>query len=139
LWDLDTKSCIRVFKGHVGQVQQVLPIQITDREDEEAESGFFPEAPTRPSPPAHIITGALDSTMKVWDVKTGKCVRTLFGHVEGVWGLAADSLRLISGAEDRMVKVWDVKTGKCRRTITGHSGPVTCVGLSDSKLVTGSE
>ena len=25
LWDLDTRSCIRVFEGHVGQVQQVLP------------------------------------------------------------------------------------------------------------------
>ncbi|RPA83635.1 WD40 repeat-like protein [Ascobolus immersus RN42] len=139
LWDLDTKSCIRVFKGHVGQVQQVLPIQVSDREDEEEDSGFFPETPGRPSPPANIITSGLDCTMKVWDVKTGKCTGTLFGHVEGVWGIAADSLRLVSGGQDRMVKVWDVKTGKCRRTITGHSGPVTCVGLSDSKLVTGSE
>ncbi|KKA17661.1 E3 ubiquitin ligase complex SCF subunit sconB [Rasamsonia emersonii CBS 393.64] len=26
LWDLDTKTCIRTFHGHVGQVQQVVPL-----------------------------------------------------------------------------------------------------------------
>lgn len=162
LWDLDTKSCIRTLEGHVGQVQQVLPMP-ADYEPEEdnhehddgsstastadvllpgdirAGYGYAFADPSRPLPPRYIMTGALDSTVRLWDVSTGKCLKTFFGHVEGVWALAADTLRVVSGAEDRMVKVWDSRTGKCERTFTGHAGPVTCIGLSDSRMVTGSE
>ena len=174
LWDLDSKSCIKVFEGHVGQVQQVLPLPSEfDFEDDTANSDErddasthssssqeqsvihihsnppqsqssafgpgFATTPCRPDPPRYMLTSALDSTIRLWDVSTGKCLRTFFGHVEGVWALAADTLRVVSGAEDRMVKVWDTRSGKCERTFTGHAGPVTCIGLSDSRMCTGSE
>jgi F-box and WD-40 domain protein MET30 len=163
LWDLDTKRTIRVFEGHVGQVQQVtlLPAEY-EPEDIDAEEGddgsstasicdrnATPAPPTtstfenwptsRPRPARYMITAGLDSTVRLWDVSTGRCLKTFFGHVEGVWALAGDSLRVVSGAEDRMVKVWDARAGKCLRTFTGHAGPVTCIGLSDSRMVTGSE
>lgn len=63
----------------------------------------------------------------------------MFGHVEGIWGLVGDSLRMVTGANDAMVKIWDPRSGKCERTFTGHTGPVTCVGLSDSRMASGSE
>jgi F-box/WD-40 domain protein MET30 len=165
LWDLDTKTCIKVFEGHVGQVQQVLPLP-ADYEPEDAdidedrsdtasttshhELNSRPTSPPpqpfgplfaagRPAPPRYMLTGALDSTVRLWDVATGKCIKTMFGHVEGVWAVAADTLRVISGAEDRMVKVWDARTGRCERTFGGHEGPVTCVALSDSRMCSGSE
>jgi F-box/WD-40 domain protein MET30 len=172
LWDLDTQKCIRIFEGHTGQVQQVLPLPHEfDLEDEEmdrsvedsstpnsSQEQYFPHPPSyeasshvsaryhetfgsadRPSPPKYILTSGLDSTIRLWEVATGRCIRTLFGHVEGVWALGADTLRVVSGAEDRMVKVWDPRTGKCDRTFTGHQGPVTCIGLSDSRMCSGSE
>ncbi|KAH1604032.1 hypothetical protein KXX44_002953 [Aspergillus fumigatus] len=174
LWDLDTKSCIRTFHGHVGQVQQVVPLpREFEFEDHDVEcendnvsvtSGDSPAASPqalpgfdgqtsdtpssafgpafddgRPSPPRYIVTSALDSTIRLWETSSGRCLRTFFGHLEGVWALAADTLRIVSGAEDRMVKIWDPRTGKCERTFTGHSGPVTCIGLGDSRFATGSE
>lgn len=30
-----------------------------------------------------LVSGALDNTVKQWDVNTGNCLRTLFGHIEG--------------------------------------------------------
>ncbi|KAL8711965.1 MAG: hypothetical protein Q9220_003661 [cf. Caloplaca sp. 1 TL-2023] len=99
--------------------------------------GFSPNN-ERPLPPRYMLTSALDSTIRLWDTTTGKCLHTYFGHLEGVWALAADTLRIVSGAEDRMVKVWDPKKGY-ERTFTGHAGPVTCIGLGDSRLCTGSE
>ncbi|KAE8375761.1 putative E3 ubiquitin ligase complex SCF subunit sconB [Aspergillus bertholletiae] len=172
LWDLDTKACIRTFHGHVGQVQQVVPLpREFEFEEHDAEcdndnmstvsgdteltahqavpglesqatetSAFGPSFDNgRPAPPRYIVTSALDSTIRLWETTTGRCLRTFFGHLEGVWSLGADTLRIVSGAEDRMVKIWDPRTGKCERTFTGHSGPVTCIGLGDSRFATGSE
>ncbi|PGH04342.1 hypothetical protein AJ79_07122 [Helicocarpus griseus UAMH5409] len=182
LWDLDTGNYICSYEGHVGQVQQVLPLpREFDFEEHDAEcaddgqsmtSGgaeseyefhhdhrSFSEQPAgsppplqavspcfdavfkdgRPTPPRYMLTAALDSTLRLWEVPTGRCLRTFFGHVEGVWALGADTLRLVSGAQDNMAKVWDPRTGRCERTFTGHSGPVTCIGLSDSRFATGSE
>ncbi|MCJ1312832.1 hypothetical protein MMC25_006508 [Agyrium rufum] len=176
LWDLDTKSTIKIYKGHVGQVQQVLPLPPEFELDDDANDGdgtsdddaasatstsalatisaaiaysaharaavTFAEpfhAADRPLPPRYMLTGALDSTIRLWDVHTGKCIRTFFGHIEGIWALGADTLRIVSGSEDRTVKVWDARTGKCERNFTGHAGPVTCIGLSDSRICTGSE
>ncbi|KAE8354922.1 putative E3 ubiquitin ligase complex SCF subunit sconB [Aspergillus coremiiformis] len=172
LWDLDTKTCIRTFHGHVGQVQQVVPLpREFEFEEHDAEcdndnlsttsgdiepsslqaalglesnasqmSVFGPSFENgRPAPPRYIATSALDSTIRLWETTTGRCLRTFFGHLEGVWALGADTLRIVSGAEDRMVKIWDPRTGKCERTFTGHSGPVTCIGLGDSRFATGSE
>lgn len=82
-----------------------------------------------------MLTGALDSTIRLWHVPSGRCLRTFFGHLEGIWSIAADTLRVVSGAEDRMIKVWDVRSGLCERTFTGHRGAVNCVALvSGQKL-----
>lgn len=162
LWDLDTKTCIKKYEGHVGQVQQILLLPAdyeldegdSVEDDTSSSTSSFDEssrevkepygsasiwAPNRPLPPRYILTSALDATIRMWDVSTGRCLKTLFGHLEGVWALAGDTLRVVSGAQDRMVKMWDARSGKCERTFTGHTGPVTCIGLSDSRMCTGSE
>jgi F-box/WD-40 domain protein MET30 len=162
LWDLDTMKTIKTFEGHVGQVQQVtlLPaeyepddVETEDTDDgtsstssftdlnipDEFSASVFESWPkNRPLPPKYMLTGALDSTIRLWDVISGRCLKTFFGHVEGVWALAGDTLRVVSGAEDRMVKVWDARTGKCEKTFSGHTGAVSCIGLSDSRMCTGS-
>ncbi|CCG22794.1 ubiquitin ligase complex component [Candida orthopsilosis Co 90-125] len=94
--------------------------------------------PATNSFPTHILTSSLDNTIKLWDVSTGKCIRTQFGHIEGVWSIAADTFRIISGAHDRMIKVWDLQNGKCLHTF-GNAASVSCVALSDSKFVSGLE
>jgi F-box and WD-40 domain protein MET30 len=170
LWDLDTHLCIKTFEGHVGQVQQVLPLpaefeideddfvaqasndmsdtaslasdQPNDRPVDTPEAALaplFPDDPDRPQPPSYMLTGSLDGTIRLWHIPSGRCIHRFFGHVEGVWSLAADTLRLVSGAEDKTIKIWDPRTGKHERTLTGHTGPVNCVGLSDSRLISGSE
>ncbi|TIC11749.1 WD40 repeat-like protein [Wallemia mellicola] len=83
-----------------------------------------------------LVSGALDNTVKLWDVNNGTCARTLFGHIEGIWSIDADRLRIVSTSHDRTVKVWDTDTGKCLATLVGHAGAVTAVQLSGDKIVT---
>jgi F-box/WD-40 domain protein MET30 len=53
-----------------------------------------------------LISGSLDNTIKMWDIETGETVRTFFGHIEGLWAIASDKLRLVSGSHDRTIKVF---------------------------------
>ena len=175
LWDLDTQTCIKTFEGHVGQVQQVLPLpddfEFEDEKTQEADTvsvasnrsntpalcsslsslsdstvdeeraaygPLFTENPERPLPPRFMLTGSLDNTMRLWSTATGRTLQHYFGHVEGIWGLAGNTLRFVTGANDATVKIWE-PSGKCSRTFTGHAGPVTCVGLSDSRMASGGE
>ncbi|KFA66074.1 hypothetical protein S40285_08145 [Stachybotrys chlorohalonatus IBT 40285] len=99
----------------------------------------FTSDPSRPLPPLYMLTGGLDNTVRLWDTASGRCIRSMFGHVEGIWGLVGDTLRVVTGANDSMTKIWEPRSGKCERSFTGHAGPVTCVGLSDSRMASGSE
>jgi F-box/WD-40 domain protein MET30 len=165
MWDLDTKRCIKSFQGHVGQVQQILlmppdfepdevnvddaasvhsgrsvsPVPTEPEDSADAYGADFVADPNRPRPPRYMLTGGLDNTVRLWDTASGRCIRSMFGHVEGIWGLVGDTLRVVTGANDSMAKIWEPRSGKCERSFTGHAGPVTCVGLSDSRMASGSE
>ena len=106
LWNLDTRECVRTFVGHVGQVQCVIPLapSLLSECDDDGQT----EIKMRDSRcisytegSSHVVSSALDNTVKIWRTEDGKCIKTLFGHVEGVWALAADTLRLVSGGHDR--------------------------------------
>lgn len=219
LWDLTSRSCVRMFTGHVGQVQglklllvdppceeeaaarenggapsakelranppSILPhfagINVPSRADQPVfdtppifptstnfdhydtlhaissathAPSFLPEfaslgrspSPPLPPPPAVkrgpipvLISGSLDNTIRVWDVESGNAITTLFGHIEGVWAVASDKLRLVSASHDRTIKVWVREEGRCMATLVGHRGAVTCLALGDDKIVSGSD
>lgn len=86
-----------------------------------------------------IMSSSLDNTIKIWDLNTGQCLRTLFGHVQGIWGLAFDKLRIVSGSHDKTLRVWDTESGKCLYALEGHNGPVTAVALSDTRIVSAAD
>jgi F-box/WD-40 domain protein MET30 len=134
LWDLRTRACIRQFKGHVGQVQSIKMIfsdvetarrhvqqgnglLLNDQQQRNANSHASSATPTPPKSPLQVedeestgtrpllISCSLDNTLKLWDVETGQDLMTYFGHIEGVWAVASDKLRLVSASHDRTIKV----------------------------------
>jgi len=79
-----------------------------------------------------LASGSWDSTVKVWEVATGRELRTLRGHGGPVLAVAvsADGRWLASGSHDRIVKVWEVETGRDVRTLSGHTNQVLAVAIS---------
>ncbi len=61
----------------------------------------------------HVVSGALDGTLKLWNVESGEIVRTLVGHTNSVMTVAAVEGQLaVSGSDDGTLRLWDLKTGQ---------------------------
>lgn len=105
-----------------------------------------------------LASGAKDNTIKIWDVATGRLLRTIYGHGSPVNALAVspDSKRLASGSgtvydpryaafylkggltegqhEDTSVREWDVRTGRQLRILSGHVLAVTALAYSQDGI-----
>jgi WD40 repeat protein len=79
-----------------------------------------------------LFTGSDDSTVRTWDVQTGKELRRSAGHPGGVLALAltADGRTLASGGRDQTVRLWDVRSGKELRRLAAPPGDVEGLALS---------
>jgi len=57
------------------------------------------------------LSGSSDKTVKLWDVGSGKELRTLIGHMGEVYSVAPapDGRTALSGSTDVRLKLWDVR------------------------------
>ena len=66
------------------------------------------------------MSGTLDCETKVWDVSTGKCLRTV--RKQGPYGQRRATLRngnIVTGSWDTL-KVWEDVEGKMARLVARH-------------------
>ncbi|KAF9350359.1 hypothetical protein BGX26_011454 [Mortierella sp. AD094] len=87
----------------------------------------------------HIASGSDDKTVRLWDVDTGDCIRTLLGHtggvngvIESIWGIGFSPKgdRIASGGGDMSVRLWDADTGDYVLTLQGHNRRIRSVVYS---------
>lgn len=99
---------------------------------------------TIPARPQELQVGLSEETIHLWDVGSGKLLRTLSGHgLTGVNSVAfsPDGQMLASASSDRTVKLWDLSSGQAVATLQGHSQSVWSVAFApDGRLLaSGSE
>ena len=82
---------------------------------------------------ARIVTGSDDSTVRMWDAKTGAELLPRSKATPRRWsGVAVtpDGARIVTGSEDKTAQVWDAKTGAQLATLKGHAGSVSSVAVT---------
>lgn len=90
-----------------------------------------------------VATCGWDKTVKLWDVKSGRCLATMADHKSAVQTVRFSHDKagryIVSAADDRTAIVWDTVTNR-RTVLTGHSDKVRFAAFStdDSKVVTAS-
>uniref|UniRef100_A0A7M4FVU9 F-box and WD repeat domain containing 10 n=1 Tax=Crocodylus porosus TaxID=8502 RepID=A0A7M4FVU9_CROPO len=112
-WNIYTGVCVRIFNGHTGTIT-CLDLYKNK-----------------------FVSGSKDCTIKVWDLDTGRCIKTL-KHKDAIWTAKINSTHIVSGCERGLVKVWHVDTCTLVKTLEGHQGSIKCLSFDQWHLVTGS-
>ncbi|NXP18524.1 FBW10 protein, partial [Scytalopus superciliaris] len=111
-WNIHSGACMKVFNGHYGTI---ICLDLHKNQ---------------------FVSGAGDGMVKVWSLKSGKCLKTLM-HNSAVWAVKMDRTHVVSGCEQGLVKVWCADTGALIKTLEKHQGPVNCLSFDQWHLVTG--
>lgn len=84
-----------------------------------------------------IASASRDKTIKLWDARAGKQLRSLEGHDKEVASVAIspDSMMIASGSWDTTIKLWEAATGRQLRSIKAHDTWVTAVAFSPDGTV----
>lgn len=115
LWNLHTKTCFGVYKGH-----------------------FCPILCVKFSPITHYFaSGACDKTARLWSINTAGALRIFVGHLSDVElvNFHPNGLYLITSANDKTIRMWILKTGECCRIFVNYSlvnSYIDCMCFSNS-------
>ncbi len=89
-----------------------------------------------------LVSGGQDSTVKIWDLRTGNILRTLYGHNAKITSVAIspDSRFIASAADDGTARLWDVYGGHGMRDLSGHANLIGSVAFASggSQVLTAS-
>ncbi|HWY37240.1 MAG TPA: WD40 repeat domain-containing protein [Bacteroidia bacterium] len=79
-----------------------------------------------------VLSGSHDNKVKLWDVSTGKLIKSFAGHDDWVYmvNFSGDEKRVYSASMDKTIKVWDVESGKIITTLKGHDDGVIAFDIS---------
>ena len=125
LWDpADEYKNIRTLPGHDHSISAVR---------------FIPSgAAGSPLSGNLLVSASRDKTLRLWDVTTGYCVKTLRGHLDWVRDVASspDGRFLFSAGNDQVPRLWDTSSGETKSTFLGHDHVVECVTFAPATSYT---
>lgn len=124
------KACVHTFTGHTGAVAVIR---------------------TFPSTGHLMLSGSMDTKIKLWDVyQEGNCLRTFMGHSKPVKDVtfSNDGKKFLSCGFDRQMKLWDTETGQCLKAFSNGKIPyvvrfhpdedkqhIFLAGMHDKKII----
>jgi F-box and WD-40 domain protein 1/11 len=79
----------------------------------------------------YIISCSKDAMIKVWDRKTGTCLRTLKGHRGPVNAVQLRGKFLVSASGDGVAKLWNLETGVSIKDFPSEDRGLAAVEFSD--------
>ena len=113
LWDTTTGEVVRVFDEGDWDSTYVFSV------------AFSPNG-------EYALSGSDDMTARLWDVESGKLLRTFEGHSGLVIAVAfsPDGQYVLSGSSDMTVQLWKVEDGKLGYVFEGDAEGVNAIAFS---------
>ena len=85
------------------------------------------------------VSASVDQTLKVWDLESGRKLRTLEGHsgVVAAVAVTGDGKRAVSASLDKTLKVWDLESGRILATFTCDGAANCCAFAGNHTVIAG--
>ena len=86
----------------------------------------------------YVVSGGLDDTVKIWNLKERRQEAALRGHTGTVWSLAIsyDNKYIISGSSDCSIRIWNFEQRSLVGVLIGHTDTVWSIAITgDNKYI----
>uniref|UniRef100_A0A3Q4MRV9 F-box and WD repeat domain containing 8 n=1 Tax=Neolamprologus brichardi TaxID=32507 RepID=A0A3Q4MRV9_NEOBR len=128
-WDSTSNVCLK-FQIHIYSLEMRKPTVSVGNSP-----GDFTCINLRDSSPHLLVCGNKDRRVRVFDLRSGSSVASLYAHHLGVTSVQADDWKIVSGGGEGLVCVWEMRMGaKLWEMHNRH--PVRHVRFNTSTLVT---
>jgi WD40 repeat protein len=134
VWNAQTGQILKILQGHSDRVFSVsFAPAITATISQSSEQLMFK------APSDILISSSADRTVRVWNWRTGQCLKILKGHMSWVWSAVSSPCGhyLVSTSYDRTTKFWDLQSGTYTNLQSEYSD-VALAFSSDSKTLASS-
>lgn len=84
---------------------------------------------TRFSPDGRLAAAA-GNPVHVWDIESGRCLRTLSGSNANDVAFTPDGMALVTAERDGDVRIWNARDGNLAHILQRHEGEVRCVAVA---------
>jgi len=83
------------------------------------------------APRLHVLLATYDNQFALWDLETGKIIRTFCGHTGEVTCcvVSPDGRHAFTGSEDKTIRQWSLLSGDTICVFEGHSEAITTVTI----------
>ena len=74
-----------------------------------------------------LLSSTQDSTIRLWDFRSSRCLKTFTGHTNRTYCIAAsfcvqNGQYIVSGSEDQKIYIWDLQSRKIAQVLECHKG-----------------
>ena len=160
VWDIKSGECLRTLNGHEKDITAVCvspngktllscskdgTIRLWELERGIAIKNYTVGKPVwtvcfSPDGRTFLSGGSTgDTTLRLWDVRTGECIHSFSGHSDifsgdyntvNTVGFTPDGRFAVSASREPTLKLWDVRNGQCIRTMEGHGKGIYTASFS---------
>ena len=128
IWDADSGQCLKTLVDDDNPMWYVQSSKILAMCDTllaglttySSHVSFSPNS-------RYVLASTQDSTIRLWNYQTSRCVKTYTGHTNRTYSLVAafsntSGQYVVSGSEDAKIYIWDLQSRRIAQILEGHKG-----------------